>query len=117
MHLQVLLSTMHVQVCTLDRCCEHQRTHLLHARYRMCICANYINMHMYVCVDVYVCKHIYLYVCMSLHVYAYEHGCIYMCMRMCMCMCVLYMYMYVCIYTYVSLYHVYVQFVSFSIGE
>ena len=21
-----------------DRCCEHQRTHLLHARYRMCIC-------------------------------------------------------------------------------
>jgi len=37
MHSQVLLSTMHVQVCTLDRCCEHQRTHLLHPRYRMCI--------------------------------------------------------------------------------
>ena len=28
MHLQVLLRTMHVQVCTLDRCCVHQRTHL-----------------------------------------------------------------------------------------
>jgi len=40
MHSQALLSTMHVQVCTLDRCCEHQRTHLLHARYRMCICAH-----------------------------------------------------------------------------
>jgi len=39
-HSQVLLSTMHVQVCTLDRCCEHQRTHLLHARYRMWICAH-----------------------------------------------------------------------------
>ena len=25
MHLQVLLSNMHVQVCTLDRCCEDQR--------------------------------------------------------------------------------------------
>ena len=83
MHLQVLLSTMHVQVCTLDRCCEHQRTHLL---------------------DV-------------LHVYAYVHGCIYMCLCMCMCMCV-YIYVYVvCINIYISLYHVYVQFVSFSIGE
>ena len=46
MHSQVLLSTMHVQVCTLDRCCEHQRTHLLHTRYRMYICAMY--MHVYV---------------------------------------------------------------------
>ena len=26
-----------------DRCCEYQRTHLLHARYRMCICAIYIH--------------------------------------------------------------------------
>ena len=43
MHLQVLLSTMHVQVCTLDRCCEHQRTHLLHARYKVCICAMYTH--------------------------------------------------------------------------
>ena len=30
---------MHVQVCTLDRCCEHQCTHLLHACYRMYRCA------------------------------------------------------------------------------
>jgi len=35
-----VVSIMHVQVCTLDRCCEHQRTHLLHARYRVCICAH-----------------------------------------------------------------------------
>ena len=34
-----IMSTMHVQVCMLDRCCEHQCTHLLHARYRMYICA------------------------------------------------------------------------------
>ena len=46
MHLQVLWSTMHVQVCTLDRCCEHQRTHLLHARYRMCIWAIYTHVYM-----------------------------------------------------------------------
>jgi len=44
MHSQVLLSTMHVQVCTLDRYGEHQRKHLLHARYRMCICAMYMMM-------------------------------------------------------------------------
>jgi len=24
-----VVSTMHVQVCTLDRCCEHQHTNLL----------------------------------------------------------------------------------------
>ena len=70
----------------------------------------------YVCVDVYVCMYIYLYVCVPLHVYAYVHGCIYMCMCMCMCMC-MYMYMYVYMYIYISLYHVYVQFVSFSIGN
>ena len=35
-----IMSTMHVQVFLLDRCCEHQRTHLLHARYRMYICAH-----------------------------------------------------------------------------
>ena len=39
-HSQVLLSTMPLQVCTLNRCYEHQRTHLLHARYRMRICAH-----------------------------------------------------------------------------
>jgi len=35
-----VVSTMHVQGCTLDRCCEHQRTHLLHVRHRMCIYAH-----------------------------------------------------------------------------
>jgi len=38
------VSTMHVQVCTLDRCCEHQRTHLLtrslqDVRMRSCMCS------------------------------------------------------------------------------
>jgi len=49
--------------------------------------------------------YIYLYACMPLHVCAYVHACIYMCMCMCMCMCVsIYMYMYVCIYIYMYLY-------------
>ena len=43
---------------------------------------------------------------------------VYACVCVCACVCVyIYMYMYVCIYIYVSLYHVYVQFVSFSIAE
>jgi len=37
-------------VCTLDRCCEHQPTHLLHARYRMCICDRYGDIYVYVCI-------------------------------------------------------------------
>jgi len=50
MHSQELLSTMHAQVCTLDRCCEHQPKHLLYARYRMCICDRYwdIYVHVYI---------------------------------------------------------------------
>ena len=64
MRSQVLLSTMHVQVCTSDRCCEHQRTHLLHARYRMCICAIHIHVYMHMCVYVYVYACIYIYICM-----------------------------------------------------
>jgi len=71
MHLQVLLSTMHVQVCRLDRCCEHQRTHLLHALYRMCICAIYVHVY------VYVCMHICMFRCVCMHVYIY----IYVCME------------------------------------
>jgi len=38
-----VLSTMHVQVCTLDRCCVHQCTLLLHACYRMCVCAHVVQ--------------------------------------------------------------------------
>ena len=48
MHSQELLSTMHAQVCTLDRCCEHQPKHLLYARYRMCICDRYWDIYVYV---------------------------------------------------------------------
>jgi len=88
MHSQVLLSTMHVQVCTLDRCCEYQRTHLLHARYKMCICAMYTHvymlMYMYIYIYVYAC--IYIYVCMYIRIYAYICGCVYVCMCMYMCM-------------------------------
>ena len=59
---------MHVQVCTLDRCCEHQLTHLIHARYRMCICAVYIHVYMYICMYIYiVCMNIYIYVGVYIH--------------------------------------------------
>jgi len=40
---------MHVQVCTLDRCCEHQCTHLLlrrslqDAHMRLCICSLFVQ--------------------------------------------------------------------------
>ena len=44
----------HVQVCTLDRCCEHQRTYLLYARYRMCICAIYIHEYVHICTYIYI---------------------------------------------------------------
>ena len=42
-----VVSTMHVQVCTLDRCCEHHRTHLLtrslqDVRVRSCMCSLFI---------------------------------------------------------------------------
>ena len=75
MHLQVLLSTMHVQVCKLVRCCEHQRTLLLHARYRMCICAIYIHVFMYICMCRCVCMHVYIFICM------YAFTCISVCAR------------------------------------
>jgi len=53
MHSQVLLSTIHVQMCTLDRCCEHQRTHLLNARYRLCICNRYREIYIYMYIFIY----------------------------------------------------------------
>jgi len=87
MHLQVLLSTMHVQVCTLDRCCEHQRTHLLHARYRMCICAIYIHVYMHICMCRCVYMHVYIFICM------YAFTCIWM-----------YIYVYVYVHVYVCIY-------------
>ena len=74
MYLQVLLSTrmMHVQVCTLDRCCEHQRTHFLHSPYRMCICdiCRYIYIYMYIGI----CIYIYVYVHVCAYVYVYVAG-------------------------------------------
>ena len=110
-HWQVLLSTMHVQVYTLDRCCEHQHTHLLHARYRMCICAMYIDVYMQKYMYIYMCMHVYTYknVCMYIYIYAlaYMYGCVYV--RMCMYMCeYIYTYVYVCvcmcIHIYICLY-------------
>ena len=43
-----VVSTMHVQVCTLNRCCEHQRTHLRLSslqgvHLRSCMCSLYIQ--------------------------------------------------------------------------
>jgi len=120
MHSQVLLNTMHVQVCTLDRCCEHQRINLLHTRYRMCICAIYIHAYMHICMHIFVCMHIYIYIYMYVCIYMYMHICmdVYICICVCVCVCVyIYMCMYVYIQIYIYLYRMYVQFVWFSIGE
>jgi len=107
MHSQVLLSTMHVQVCTLDRCCEYQRTHLLHARYKMWICAMYthvyIHMYMYIYVCMHVCIHIcmyfYTYICICIWMYicVYVYVYVYICMYVCICMCI-----YICICLYIA---------------
>jgi len=59
-----------------------------------------------------------LYVCISIRIYAYVYGYLYVCM--CIYMCIyIYMHVYVCvyIYMYMSLCRMYVQFVSFNIGE
>ena len=119
MHSQVFLSTMHVQMCTLDRCCEHQRTHLLDARHRMYICYRYRYIYIHICAYAY----IYIYICVYVHIYAYAY--VYVSMYICMCMCMyMYIYMYVrdnvvywktkgkinndlqcmCVYIYISLY-------------
>ena len=111
MYLQVLLRTMNVQVCTLNRCCEHQRTHLLHALYRMCICDRcrdmyicvhrHMYMYIFICTCVCVCVCICIHVCMYVYVYVYVY--IYMCMHVCVCMCTcicVYVYIYIYIYTY-----------------
>ena len=105
MHSQVLLSTMHVQVCTLDRCCEYQRTHLLHARYKMCICAMYTHVYMHTYMYIYVCMHVYIYICMYFCTYIciYIYGCVYVCVCMYMCICI-YMYVCVCVYICTCLY-------------
>ena len=138
MHSQVLLSTMHVQVYTLDRCCEYQRTYLLHARYKMCICAMYTHVRdnvvywktkrkinddlQYTCVYAYAYVYIYVYACIYMYMYVFLYVYMHMCMDMYMCVCVcicvyIYICMYVYIYMYMSLYRMYVQFVSFNIGE
>ena len=106
MYLQVLLHTIHVQVCTLDRCCEHQRTFLLHARYRMCICDRYRDTYTYMCICIYIYIYMYMYIYMRMYMYRYPciYVCvcvctwnIYMCMHVNMCMCA-------CIYVYVYVY-------------
>jgi len=117
-------STMHMQVCTLDRCCEPQRTHLLQARYRMlrlesskrnyyiisftsknksslhsCICDRYRDIHIYMCICIYIC----VYVCV--HVYAYVY--VYVSMYVCVYVYVyigIYMYVYACKHVYVYMY-------------
>jgi len=107
MHSQVLLSTMHMQVCMLDRCCEHQRTHLLHARYRMCICAKYIHVYMHICMYIFICMHVYIYTYMYVCIYMYMRTCmdVYICVCVCVCVCVCaYICICMCVYIYISLY-------------
>jgi len=84
MHSQVLLITMHVQVCTLDRCCEFQRTHLLHARYKVCICALYTHAYMHMYMYIYMCVYVHIHACM----YVCTYICIYMDVYMCVCVCI-----------------------------
>jgi len=105
MHSQVWLSTTQVQVCMLDRWCEHQRTHLLHARYRMCICAIYILVYTHICKYIFLCMHVYICICM----YVYTCTCVHVWMYINVYVYV-YMYVYIyicicmCIYIYISLY-------------
>ena len=88
-----------MQICTLDRCCEHQRTHLLHAPYRMCICDRYRERDIYMCI----CICIYIYVYEHIYAYVYAHVSMYMCMCLCIYMYV-YIYVYACIRVYVYMY-------------
>jgi len=74
-----------------DRCCEHQRTYLLHALYRMCICDSCRDIYIYICTGT--CVYIYMYVQVCAYVY------VYVSMRVCMCMC-MYMYTYICVCMY-----------------
>ena len=64
-----VVDTMHVRVCMLDRCCEHQRTHLLHTRYRMYICAMYMHVYVHICVCICICMHVYIYIYVYIHIY------------------------------------------------
>ena len=111
MHLQVLLCTMHVQVCMSDRCCEHQLTYLLHALYRMCICDRCRYLYIYMCIGICICVYVYVHVCAYVYVYVSMYLCMCMCMYMytyiCVCMyaCVcVHAYVYMCRYIYKSTY-------------
>jgi len=94
-----------VQVCTLDRCCEDQRTRLLHARYKMCICAMYTHVYMHMYMYIYVGMHVYIYICMYVYTYiciyiwmcicVYVYVYLYICTYVCICMCI---YIYICLY-------------------
>jgi len=99
MHSQVLLSTMHVQVCPLDRCCEYRRTYLLHARCKMCICTIYTHVYMHMYMYIYMCMYVYTYICiyvwMCICVYVYVY--VYIYVYVCICMCI-----YICICLYIA---------------
>jgi len=109
MHSLVLLSTMHVQVYTLDRCCEYQRTHLLHPRYKRDVHMRYVYTCVYAYVYVYIygyaCIYVYMYVCVYvyMHIYVDVYMCVYVCicvyiyMYVCICMCI-----YICIWLYIA---------------
>ena len=101
MHSQVLLSTMHVQLCTLNRYREHQRTHFLHACYRMCICNRYREIYIYICAYAYMNIYIYMYMYIYMRMCMYMYLCIYVCVCVCICM---YIYVYACIRVYVYMY-------------
>jgi len=120
MYLQVLLCTMHLHVCTLDRCCEHQRTNLLHALYRMSYMIGVdIYTYIYAWAYVYICMYMYMYVRMCMYMYP----CMYVCVCVCICIRIyvyacmqvyVYMHMCTCICVYV---YVYIQVHMYFCGE
>ena len=118
---QLLLSTMHMQVCTLDRCCEPQRTHLLHARYRMLHLEsskrNYYIISFWTIIKAiftslhadsaqkYVWTCIYTYTYTHMHVHIHMHTCIHI-------YTYTYTYTYTYIYTWIHIHihtHIYVH--------
>jgi len=75
-----------------DRCCEHLRTHLLHAGYRMCICAIHIHVYMhtrvyiFICIHVYICKCMYVCTCICVYVWMYIYVYVHVYIYICICM-------------------------------
>jgi len=95
MHSQVLLNTMHVQVCTLGRC--------IYAYMYVYI---YIYAWTYICICMYTYTYICIYVWMYIYVYVYVCVYVYVHIYICVCICIyIYTYIYIYIACMCSLFH------------